>query len=73
MLCVTECSLSKFSRVLHLNALKTTTNPKRGSIAVCFEDSIAENSKCVGKNERNNESCPLCYLYIDDMFKIFAT
>ena len=50
-----------------------TTNPKRDSVAVCFEDSIAEKSKCVGKYKRNNESCPLCYLYIDDMFKIFAT
>ena len=61
------------SRVLHQNALKTTTNPKRDSIAVCFEDNIAEKSKCVGKYKRNNESCPLCYLYIDDIFYIFAT
>ena len=63
----------KISRVLHHNALKTTTNPKQDSIAVLFEVNIAEKSKCVDKYKRNNESCPLCYLYIDYMFKIFAT
>ena len=51
----------KISRVLHQNALKTTTNPKRDSIAVCFEDNIAKKSKCVAKYKRNNESRPLCY------------
>ena len=38
----------KISRVFHQNALKTTTNPKRDSIAVCLEDNI-EKSKCVGR------------------------
>ena len=63
----------RISRVLHHNALKTITNPKRGFIDVCFEDNIAEKPKCVGKYKRNNKSCPLCYLYIGDMFEIFAT
>ena len=61
----------QISRVLHYKALKTTT--KRGSIAVCFEDNIAEKPKCGGKYKRNNKTCPLCYQYIDDMFEIFAT
>ena len=72
MLYVTECSLSKFP------AFCTITHSKlpliqNETIAVCFEDNIAEKSKCVGKYKRNNESCPLCYVYIDDMFDIFAT
>ena len=62
----------QISRVLHNNALKTTTRLS-GCLAVCFEDNIAEKLKCVGKYNRNNESCTLCYLYIDDMFEIFAT
>ena len=65
--------LVQISRVLHHQALKTTTIPKRGSIVVCFEDNIAEKPKCVGNRNRNNESCPLCYLYIDDMLELFAT
>ena len=52
----------QISRALHHSTLKTTatlqteyledwttTNPKQGSIAVCFADSIPEKSKCVGK------------------------
>ena len=61
----------QISRVLHHNALKTITNAKRDSIAVCFEDNLADKTTCVGKYKRNNESCPLYYLYIDDMFEIF--
>ena len=62
----TECSLFKFPMLCTKKHSKLITIPKWGSIAVCCEDSIAEKPK-------NNESWPLCFLDIDDMFQIFIT